>query len=216
MNLLLRHPKLSSLVYFLSVVILFTLLSFRFVRADGYDRGLFPHWTDQDNNGYTTREDTLIRDAIKTGEVSSVIVSSNYVVSGVWVCPYTGKIITDPGTMDIDHVVPLNYAWEHGADNWTIETREKFANDPDNVLAVTFSANRSKGQSGPTDYLPPNISYIPAYIDKFTSVCVKYNLSCEFNEFDKLKNFYLSMNNGLRGGKINGNTSNTSSNQLSH
>ena len=72
--------------------------------------------------------------------------------SGYWVCPYTGKVFTDPRKMDIDHMVPLKEAWVSGASEWSKEQRVAFANDldyPDHLVATEASANRKKSAKDP-------------------------------------------------------------------
>lgn len=171
------------------------LLCYTCCSATDYQREYFKHWTDLDNNGFDSRTDTLL---------------SQQIAPSIWVCPYTGMIIRSSSKMDIDHIVPLRYAWEHGAESWDDTQRELFANDPDNLMAVSYSPNRSKGYRGPTEYLPPNITYIPIYIDKFTHVCEKYNLSCEFYQFKILRDCFLDERNGLKGENVYGHNACTS------
>jgi len=45
--------------------------------------------------------------------------------------------------VEIDHVVPLEWAWERGAWRWSGQKRETFANDPVNLLAVEDELNSS-------------------------------------------------------------------------
>ena len=76
------------------------------------------------------------------------------VTSGQWLVPYTDTIVTDPGKLDIDHMVPLRNARLSGAWTWSAQQRERYANhlaDPQHLIAVTASANRSKGARGPED-----------------------------------------------------------------
>ena len=77
-------------------------------------------------------------------------------MSGKWLDPYTGQIFTNPGDLDIDHMVPLAEAHRSGADTWTAEQREDYANDlfhTDGLIAVSASANRSKGSRDPSQWL---------------------------------------------------------------
>lgn len=55
-----------------------------------------------------------------------------------------------------DHVVALADAHASGAANWKTKSKEDFANDPENLVWACPSANRSKGSSGPADYLRKN------------------------------------------------------------
>ncbi|EGR0268970.1 HNH endonuclease [Vibrio alginolyticus] len=68
---------------------------------------------------------------------------------------YSGKIYYNASDLDIDHIVLLSWAWKHGADQWTKDTRKRFANDPRNLVAVGASLNRSKGDKGLDEWLPP-------------------------------------------------------------
>ena len=52
--------------------------------------------------------------------------------------------------IDIDHVVPLAWSWDRGARQWSDDKREKFANDPVNLLPVeasfySYSTTRRQG-----------------------------------------------------------------------
>ena len=57
--------------------------------------------------------------------------------------PFTNEVIQDARQLDADHIVPLSWSWQRGADKWSDQKREKFANDPSNVLIVESSLNRS-------------------------------------------------------------------------
>jgi hypothetical protein len=117
----------------------------------GYDRDLFPHWISQ-GGGCDSRDRVLIRDA------RDVNVSSDCrITSGAWRSFYDGLTFTDSSRVDIDHVVPLANAWRSGAKRWPRERRRAFANDLENseLIAVSASSNRSKGDQGPESWKPP-------------------------------------------------------------
>jgi hypothetical protein len=117
----------------------------------GYDRDLFPHWISQ-GGGCDTRDRVLIRDA------RDVKVSPDCrITSGTWRSFYDGLTFTDSSRVDIDHIVPLANAWRSGAKRWTRERRGRFANDLGNsqLIAVSASSNRSKGDQGPESWKPP-------------------------------------------------------------
>ncbi|MFT7300982.1 MAG: hypothetical protein ACI89Z_001449 [Porticoccus sp.] len=46
---------------------------------------------------------------------------------GAGMTPYTGKIFYEAQKMDIDHLVPLKWAWVHCAYNWSYDKRTAFA-----------------------------------------------------------------------------------------
>ena len=148
----------------------------------GYDRALFGQtWFDSDRNGCDTRNDILRRD------LTDVVIGDNSngckVLRGTLIDPYSGDAMTFVSGVDtsvlvqIDHVVPLAWAWDNGASAWTLEQRQDFANDPRNLLAVSGELNQQKLASGPASWLPPNRAAHCAYAGQFAEVLVQYRLS---------------------------------------
>jgi len=90
--------------------------------------------------------------------------------------PYTDKIFRDSSEVDIDHLVPLFYAWQRGAYLWSTSKRRRFANDERNLFAVQKSVNREKSAMGPTEWLPPNVKFRCSYITRFERVMRIYEL----------------------------------------
>lgn len=126
------------------------------VRAEGsdagYDRDLFPHWSDH-GDGCDTREVVLERDGrdVETGPDCGP-------VSGRWYSVYDAVWVEDPSDVHIDHIVALSEAWVSGADDWRQARRQEFANDVTHaqLIAVSASSNLSKGDRDPGDWMPPN------------------------------------------------------------
>lgn len=119
-----------------------------------YSRAQFGHgWADTDGDCQNSRHEALI--AQSTAPVRYKDGRQCQVTAGRWISPFTGTVIHDPSKMDIDHVVPLKWAWSHGANRWPREKRERFANDPANLLSVEASLNRQKGAKGLDEWLPP-------------------------------------------------------------
>jgi len=124
----------------------------------GYLRDLFPHWIT--SGGCTTRETVLKRDG------SGVVVGSDcYPTSGSWFSQYDGVTLTSAAGVDIDHVVALAEAWRSGANAWSTSTRQSFANDltRPQLIAVSASSNRSKGDQDPSTWKPTRTSYHCTY-----------------------------------------------------
>jgi Protein of unknown function (DUF1524)/Excalibur calcium-binding domain len=145
----------------------------------GYDRDQFgPAWSDVDRNGCDTRNDVLARDL--TGETFKPGTHDCVVVRGTLADPYTATTIEfvkgDGSSVDIDHVVALSDAWQTGAFRWDVARRTALANDPLNLLAVDYSANRQKGDGDAATWLPDNRAYRCAYVARQVAVKSAYGL----------------------------------------
>lgn len=148
----------------------------------GYQRELFgPAWADDavdvlwSGNGCRTRDDILARDL--DGPVKR---DACVVVSGSYMDPYTTEPVhfgkADADDSPIDHVVPLSFAWQMGADQWSADKRLQFANDPLNLVLTTRPVNQAKGDSDPASWLPPNKAIRCSYAERFAMVSLKYGL----------------------------------------
>lgn len=148
----------------------------------GYDRDKFPHWSNQKGN-CDTREDVLKRDGEKvaTGE-------DCYPTEGSWTSAYDGKTTSEPAKVQIDHVVPLADAWRSGADDWSQDRRESFANElsAPQLIGVSAPSNESKGDQTPDEWMPPKKSYGCTYAEMFVAVKHEYKLTVSDAEHDSL------------------------------
>ncbi|MER7850621.1 HNH endonuclease family protein [Kitasatospora sp. NPDC096077] len=139
----------------------------------GYSRAQFPHWITQSGK-CDTREVVLQRDGqgVQTD-------SECRAVAGTWLSPYDGKTLTAASQVDIDHMVPLANAWRSGADGWTTDRRKAFANDlvHSQLVAVSASSNRSKGDQSPDQWKPPATAYWCTYARAWGDVKYTYSLS---------------------------------------
>ena len=70
----------------------------------GYDRRLFRHWVDDDDDDCDAREEILIAESTVPAQVEE---DSCKILSGSWLSEYDGKVKTVAGRVDVDHVVPL-------------------------------------------------------------------------------------------------------------
>lgn len=155
-----------------------------------YDRDLFGKWADYDSDCQNTRHE-LLQERSQT----DFIFSSNRcrVLTGLWYDRYSAQYFYDSGDVDIDHLVPLFYAWNRGAYSWSISKRREFANDKNNLFIVKRQVNRAKSASGPTDWLPPNFGFRCDYITIFQGVVERYGLNQKRSEAEaiaQLQNFY--------------------------
>lgn len=149
-----------------------------------YDRDSFgPAWADTDRNGCDQRNDVLARDltavTYKPGTHDCVV------LTGTLADPYTGHEIsftrgsTTSTAVQIDHMVPLSWAYQHGASTWTEQRREQLATDLNNLTAVDGPSNESKSDQGPATWLPPAASYACTYVTRFTYVVHRYELTLD-------------------------------------
>lgn len=107
-----------------------------------YTRSAFGHgWGDPDKDCQDSRAEALIVTSATTVRFADG--DRCRVTTGRWISPFTGNVIQNSSDIDIDHVVPLKWAWERGASRWPLTKREKFANDPVNLWPVELSLNRS-------------------------------------------------------------------------
>src|SRR5246127_1884010 len=163
-----------------------TLVPNRIHRYD-YRRAAYGDaWTDDNDapgghNGCDTRDDILDRDLVDKTYVS-IKRCPDAVATGTLHDPYTNTtIIFQRGAkvgeaVQIDHIVPLAYAWDMGAYNWPFPERLRFANDPANLLAVEGQANQDKGDSPPAQWMPPNTAFACQYAMQFIAVLRGYQL----------------------------------------
>ncbi|WP_077490706.1 HNH endonuclease family protein [Sinomonas mesophila] len=146
----------------------------------GYERSEFGQaWADVDRNGCDTRNDILARDL--TGVAFRAGTRDCVVSSGVLEDPYTGDridFVRGPRSAEvqIDHVVALSDAWQKGAQLWSPERREEFANDPANLLAVDGDANQEKGNGDLATWLPQNKAFRCEYTARIVAVKSEYGL----------------------------------------
>lgn len=155
--------------------------------AGGYDRHLFKHWVDADDDGCDARREVLIAEAVVAPSVGSRCSLSG----GEWLSRYDGKTTSGNGSsFDVDHMVPLAEAWESGAHNWTADRREGYANDlgyADSLIAVSAASNRSKGARDPAEWLPPASGVHCWYAAAWINVKTRWGLTVDQTEADTLR-----------------------------
>ena len=138
----------------------------------GYSRAKFPHWK-------STGANCDVRDSVLKRDGTNVKLSGCNVVSGSWKSLYDGTVIDSPTKVDIDHMVPLANAWRSGAAKWTTDERENFANDLDDpqLIAVSASSNRSKGDQDPSTWKPTATSAWCDYAKDWIAVKTHWKLT---------------------------------------
>ena len=112
----------------------------------GYSREQFGgEWADEGT--------CSMRDKVLAAGMTDVTYVGNTceVKTGTLDDPYTGKVIhfvRGPSTstaVQIDHMVAIGDAWQTGAQQISMSTREQLYNDPLELLAVDGQANEDKG-----------------------------------------------------------------------
>ena len=88
--------------------------------------------------------------------------------------------------------MPLKEAHISGASKWDKKKKSQFFNDTTNLIAVSRSANRSKGSKDPASWLPENKSFHCTYIQTWIAVKKKYSLEIDSKE-------QIAINNVLDG-----------------
>ena len=152
-----------------------------------YSRLDWPHWA---SNGLVdTRERVLFRDAINPKAV--ILNQHGNVIAGAWTDLYTGKLLTEPSKVDIDHLVPLKHAHDLGGWKWPVDKRREFANwmQFHGALVVTHeSVNRSKGARPPQSWMPPDPYFHCEYVKRWALIKVIWGLPFEEQERIALRN----------------------------
>lgn len=153
------------------------------IPVTGYSRSHFgAGWLDTDGDCQDSRAEALIATSTIPAKLSGC-----KVVSGRWISTFTNNVIMDARSIDIDHTVPLHFAWMHGAQDWDQQKREKFANDPVNLAPVEANLNREKGSKSPSEWLPPAGQC--QYVARFRRIVIAYKLSLSTHEDDWIRNF---------------------------
>ena len=163
--------------YFLIFIVLVLFLSSCSVphsSSSRYDRKDWPHWSDFNKNCLNTRSEIL-----KDRSISKIKLNKKgcKVKSGTWDDYYYPERLQHVKEVDIDHLVPLKHAHDHGASHWSRKIKEDFANDPDNLVITHRKYNRAKGPKGIDEWLPLNLEYACKYVKDWIRIKSKYGLT---------------------------------------
>lgn len=171
----------------LALDVLATIVVANEQRNDEYDRRAFPENVTLDSDGCTARALVLQRDSQMPAEVERPC----RVVAGVWWSSYDGLVITEPGELDLEHVVALHEAWGSGAWRWDTTTRARFANDLDDdrtLRVVTASSNRSKGNKDPSQWLPEHEESVCGFLADWIAIKARWQLTMDQSEWGRIRN----------------------------
>ncbi len=137
---------------------------------------------------YNTRVEILIRDVADPKSLVFVKDNPCNIARGEWNDPYTGTDFKLASAVQIDHFIPLRHAYQSGAHSWTKERRCHYTNYMGNrfhLLTVSGHENMSKCAKSPTEYLPPDESYVCQYLAQWLKIKAIWNLS--YTDDERLK-----------------------------
>lgn len=154
-----------------------------------YKRTEWKHWISYETPCWTTREEVLDRQAEK-GSITYLDKDDKEtkdkskacsIKSGVWIDPYSKEKVEDPTKLDIDHTGALSWTAKAGGQEWDKQKKQDYANDFDHLVATTAKENRTKGDKGPSEWMPESSKC--EYAKVYTHIVKKYKLT--LNKADK-------------------------------
>lgn len=156
-------------------------------------RKLYGSWKDFDKDKMDTRQEVLFLES-DNSVVTAWHKRKIKVVSGRWWGAYSNTIFTDPSDLDIDHMVPVLESWQSGGHAWTKEKRVKYYNwlgNPQHLIAVSSSENRSKSSDDPADWMPTkNPAYYCTYIMSWVTIKREWGLTVDQKEAKAIRKYW--------------------------
>ena len=143
-------------------------------------------WSDADGDCMSARHEVLKAESVDPAVISW---SGCTVTGGRWYGAFTGAWVTNPSNLDIDHFVPLANAHDSGGWAWSSATKRDYYNDlsdATHLIAVTASANRSKGSRGPESWKPSDSSYWCVYAHTWANIKIRWELTVTSAELSAL------------------------------
>ena len=166
-----------------------------------YKRTEWKHWISYENPCWSTREEVLDRQAEK-GSVTYLDKNDKEtkdkskacsIKSGTWHDPYSKEVVNDPTKLDIDHTGALSWTAKAGGQEWDKQKKQDYANDFDHLVATTAKENRTKGDKGPSEWMPESSKC--EYSKVYTHIVKKYNLNLNKADKDTLEKALNSCSN---------------------
>ncbi|MDQ7080694.1 MAG: DUF1524 domain-containing protein [Paracoccaceae bacterium] len=158
------------------------ILLFSPVDAQEYSREMFMRSGWQQHDRMNTRHRILMERSLIPPELRD----SNgtiKVIQGEWIDALTGRIIgpaNPDGVVEIDHVIPLKWAWDHGASVWSYEKRNRFANDRRFLIVTSRKSNNRKRAKGADIFIPADHALACTYLSTFSQAALEYVLDIDY------------------------------------
>jgi len=142
-----------------------------------------------------TREVVLFRQALPDAKIETN--EHCRVTAGAWIDPYSGREITNPRDLHIDHVVPLQHAYYAGAYSWRPALRCHYTNyiyNTYHLLAVYGRENVKKGERTPAHYIPPNPEFRCEYLSGWMKIKIIWQLWSTVEEVQAIESQFVAEN----------------------
>ena len=149
-----------------------------------YQRSEWSHWSDPDKDCQNTRQEILISRSKAKVKLNK---KGCTVISGEWADYYYPEKHVLSKNVDIDHLIPLKHAHEVGGANWDKEKKERFANDPENLVITNKSYNRKKGAKTIAEWLLINKDRTCQYLQDWIRIKKKYHLILTKEEYETIR-----------------------------
>ncbi len=188
-------PRILVSLFLLGIALLFVINSCNIKNpveakedCPKYNREEYGTWKDGDGDCQNTRAEVLIEESLIP--VSYKSPRDCKVTAGEWYDPYYNITLYIASKVDVDHFVPLAEAHRSGGYGWTKAKKQKYANDvldSNHLIAVSASANRSKSDRDPGEWLPKNTRFIKEYALRWVQIKRKWNLTANREELSVLR-----------------------------
>ena len=173
------RPEVPTLMATPEILLAFTITIYSpSLGLPAYDRDEWRHWIDEDGDCQNARHEVLIEESLSP--VAFKTDRQCQVLTGEWFGAFTGMSFAEASDLDIDHMVPLANAHRSGAWAWDEDMKREYANSlgyPGHLIAVSSSANRSKGARGPEEWKPPDESYWCEYASDWVGIKSEWELT---------------------------------------
>lgn len=135
-------------------------------------------WLDTDGDCQNTETETLI--AHTSGLIQWASPDACDIASGQWRSWASNQSVPMSSVLVVMVVVPKN-AQESGAQDWSMEDKLVFMNDPENLIILDTASAKLRGSYGPDRWVPHQ-AYWCEYATRWRSVKERYGLSLSEEE----------------------------------